>query len=167
MRRDDVERALDALASEVGLPRADASARIERGRRRTRQRRIVVIGVAAGVVAVVAAVGVLAHDDTLEDAAAPHRRAPDPAACRRGAAREIVAPTSLEAWKCRNPIEYTADGGQTWRSTQLPGTPTTACCAPRSPGVPRGWWRATPPDTSASSASATAAPTSTRSHYLA
>src|SRR5438128_224746 len=120
MRRDDVDRALDALASEVTPPRADATALIERGRRRTRQRRITLVGVAAGVVAVVAAVGVVAHDD---DSKTPPVRTGEHKNRPFGGARstEIATPTALEAWKCRNPIEYTADGGQTWRATKLPG----------------------------------------------
>jgi len=57
MRRDDVDRALDVLASRVEPPRADASAVAERGRRRARQRRITLVGVVAVLGAVVAAVG--------------------------------------------------------------------------------------------------------------
>jgi len=120
MRRDDVDRALDVLASQVEPPRADASAVVERGRRRTRQRRITLVGVVAVLGAVVAAVGAFAHDDnskppTVRDAEHETRSVVG------GPSTDIAAPTADEAWKCRNPIEYTADGGTTWRATKLPG----------------------------------------------
>ena len=64
MRRDDVAHALDALASEVPAPAADAASLIARGRRRIVRQRILIIGIAAAVVATAAGVGAANRDDT-------------------------------------------------------------------------------------------------------
>jgi photosystem II stability/assembly factor-like uncharacterized protein len=122
MRRDDVERALDALASEVAAPHADAQSVVHRGRRRTRKRRFAVAVVVTTLAALIAAVGVVAHDDRSKNPAlrtVEH----EPHIVPGAGTYEVAAPSALEAWKCRNPIEYTNDGGRTWRATELAGAP--------------------------------------------
>src|SRR5690349_21011371 len=61
MRPDDVRDALDALASGVAAPRAEASTLVERGRRRTRQRRFTFAGVVVLLVAIVVAAGAISR----------------------------------------------------------------------------------------------------------
>ena len=54
--RDDVAGVLDALAAEVGAPRADAASVVARGRRRVRQRRVRVVAVATFALVTIAAI---------------------------------------------------------------------------------------------------------------
>ena len=61
MRRDDVQHALDAMASEVTPPASGVDAVLARGRRRRVQRRVVLVGIAAALVAGVATAGALTH----------------------------------------------------------------------------------------------------------
>src|SRR5438552_3979929 len=63
MRRDDVEHALDALASDAPAPTAHVSTLIARGRRRIVRQRVLVIGIAAAAIATVAGVGAVANND--------------------------------------------------------------------------------------------------------
>src|SRR5689334_15625914 len=63
MRRDDVEHALGVLASEVPAPRAEASAVVQRGRRRMRKRQMTLVGIVALMLAIVLAAGVVARSD--------------------------------------------------------------------------------------------------------
>ena len=123
MRRDDVKDALDALASEVPAPRRDRNDVVARGRRRRLQRRVALVGVAGVLVAAVAAVGTLArasHTTTIGShtpAATTPITAP---ATGPAVGRSSVFPSSLEAWKCGNPLRYTSDGGKRWRDVVLP-----------------------------------------------
>src|SRR6478672_3447052 len=71
MRRDDVAHALDALASEVPAPTADAGSLIARGRRRIGRQRILIIGIAAAVIATAAGVGAAANRDDTPRIVAP------------------------------------------------------------------------------------------------
>src|SRR5215831_131157 len=119
MRRDDVEHALAALAAEVPAPRADAGAVVASGQNRIRRRRVTIAAALVVVVATAVTVGAVARTDEKESSAS---NAPISTTAVGGKpSSEIAAPTALEAWKCRNPIEYTADGGRSWRATELAG----------------------------------------------
>jgi photosystem II stability/assembly factor-like uncharacterized protein len=116
--RDDVTHALDALASEVPAPVADARSLIARGRRRILRRRLAVVGVALAVIATVASVSALTNNDDTRRVVAP---VPTTAPNATGKAPAgIAVASSLEAWKCLNPLQYTDNGGLTWESIALP-----------------------------------------------
>jgi photosystem II stability/assembly factor-like uncharacterized protein len=130
MRRDDVERALDVLASEVPAPTANSAALMTRGRRRVVRQRVMIIGVAAAAIATAAGVGAVANNDDARRVVAPVPTTLPPS--RTGPASEIAVASSLEAWKCLNPLQYTDNGGRTWESIALPkGVPpdATSCTA--------------------------------------
>ena len=116
--RDDVEHALDALASEVPTHTADAASLMARGRRRIMQRRLGVVAIAMAVLATAASVSALTSHDAARRVVA-HIPKTTPSATGRSPSGIAVA-SSLEAWKCLNPLQYTDNGGLTWESIALP-----------------------------------------------
>ena len=119
--RDDVEHALDALASEVPTPTADAASLIARGRRRVMRQRLVVAGIAVAIVAVAAGVGAVAnHHDARRVVAPVPTTSTTITKSATGLADQIAAVSSLEAWKCINPLQYTDNGGRSWAAVDLP-----------------------------------------------
>ena len=116
--RDDVEQALDALASDVPAPSADAATLIARGRRRIVRQRLVVIGLALAVVATAAGVGALTNNNDARRIVAPVPTTSTTPGL--GPSRQIAVASPLEAWKCLNPMQYTDNGGRSWKSVALP-----------------------------------------------
>jgi photosystem II stability/assembly factor-like uncharacterized protein len=123
MRREDVEHALDALASDAPAPSADAASLIARGRSRIVRQRLVVIGVALAVIATAAGVGAVAKKGHTRRVVAP---VPTTIPAAAGPARQIAVASSLEAWKCLDPMQYTNDGGRSWRTVAFPPGPRPA-----------------------------------------
>ena len=128
MHPDDVKAALDALASEEPDPRRGPAEATARGRRRITQRRLALAGVAVALGATVAIVGTTSgskrdeHRITSVPTTAPFvpqtgESSPHPSS---------VFPSTLEAWKCGNPLRFTDDGGITWRSIALPSEVTSS-----------------------------------------
>jgi photosystem II stability/assembly factor-like uncharacterized protein len=143
MRRDDVRRALDALAADAPEPTGNAASTIARGRRRIRQRRVALVGVVAGLVAAVAAVGVIAHSDngpsrvsSVPDdstTTTPPIAIPPPTTAATPASSEPVPipmawVSATEGWLCTDPVLYTTDAGASWKNIDVPGPPV-ACAA--------------------------------------
>lgn len=119
MRRDDVEHALDALASEVPEPAADAASLMARGRRRVIRRRVAFAGIAVMVIATAASIGAATRSDQTRTVVSPApTTTTTPAAV--GPAQQIAVASSLEAWKCLDPMQYTNDGGRSWRAIDIP-----------------------------------------------
>ena len=134
MRRDDVEHALGALASEVPAPRADAESVVERGRRRTRKRQLTLLGFVVLMLAVVLAAGAIARSDERSPRAASvpttvpsvdvgQRPTPmSPRAQPVPIPLAFVSPT--EGWLCSTPtMAYTTDAGESWKSVAVPSHP--------------------------------------------
>ena len=138
--RDDVAHALDALASEVPAPTADAASLIARGRRRVFRQRVLVIGIAAAVIATAAGIGAVANRDHATRVVA----VPTTPTTVRSAHREptatvpapigggYVLPASLafasatEGWICNDPFVYTTDAFETVaKNVDIPTAATT------------------------------------------
>jgi photosystem II stability/assembly factor-like uncharacterized protein len=125
MRREDVEHALDALASDAPAPSADAASLIARGRRRILRQRLTVVGIALAVIATATSVGaVVSNNDTRRVVAPTTTTAPSAV----GHARFIAVASSLEAWKCVNPLQHTDDGGRTWQTVAVRGDADVSNC---------------------------------------
>jgi len=123
MHPDDVKAALDALASEVPNAQRGPGEAAARGRHRMKQRRLALAGIAAVLVAAVTIVGTVSHTsrDGNRITSVPSTTAPF--VPRTGESRphpSSIFPSTLEAWKCGNPLRFTDDGGNTWRDIALP-----------------------------------------------
>jgi photosystem II stability/assembly factor-like uncharacterized protein len=135
--RDDLEHALEALASETSVPTVDAASLIARGRRRIHQRRAVFVGVVVALVAAVASVGVVSHQQhhTALSTPTPTTRAtvtttsapPTTSTPLTDTARYDPPPievTASETWICGDPFQVSASGGPLWNEVRIPA-PTT------------------------------------------
>jgi photosystem II stability/assembly factor-like uncharacterized protein len=138
MHPDDVARAVDALISRVPAPAVDAASTIARGHERIVRRRVVLTGVSVALLATIATAGAIANSHHTRNVASP-APTPAPTTTTRAPVTPTTAPTpegtgdrfvgiaaasSLEAWKCVEPLQYTSDGGRTWRAV-TPANPTT------------------------------------------
>jgi len=128
MRRDDVEHALDALASELPAPTADAASLIARGRRRLFRQRVVIIGIAAAVIATAAGVGAIANNDHEPRVVAPAPTTSTPpevtttttttatpasAPAAPAVPAQLAFASTTEGWICDDPFQYTTDAFET------------------------------------------------------
>jgi photosystem II stability/assembly factor-like uncharacterized protein len=127
MRRDDVESALDALASEVPAPVADAGSLIARGRRRIFRQRLLIGGIAAAAIATAAGVGAAANRDDTPRIVAPvpttpptslspppePTATPTPSEVGHAVPAPLAFASAHEGWICDDPFEYTTDAFDT------------------------------------------------------
>jgi photosystem II stability/assembly factor-like uncharacterized protein len=141
MRRDDVEHALAALASEVPAPTADAASLIARGRRRVLRQRVVIIAIAVAVLATAASVGAVANNDHERRVVAPApttstvpevttatstTTTPATVPVAPAVPAQLAFASTTEGWICDDPFEYTTDAFQTvFEHVDIP-TPATS-----------------------------------------
>jgi photosystem II stability/assembly factor-like uncharacterized protein len=134
MRPDDVERALDALIARVPEPPVDAASTLASGHERIVRRRVVLTGVSVALLATIASAGAIAnshHTTRVESPAPASTTAPGPPTTTTTPPAnagpqfvQIEAVSALEAWKCLDPLQYTNDGGRTWRELTTPANAT-------------------------------------------
>ncbi len=118
--RDDVTHALDALASEVPAPTADAASLIARGRRRLMKQRVAITVAVLAVIATAASVGAVVSNNNDTPRVVAPTTSTTPSKLGFGEAKQIAVASSLEAWKCLDPLQYTDNGGRTWRTVSYP-----------------------------------------------
>jgi photosystem II stability/assembly factor-like uncharacterized protein len=131
MRREDVRDAIDAMASDVATPDADASAAMARARNRIRRRRLTFVSVVALLAAIVVIAGAIVSDDdgssrisSVPTTARPFRETPwEVYSGPIEIPISFVSPT--EGWLCTGPtMQYTTDAGATWKDVTVPfGSP--------------------------------------------
>jgi photosystem II stability/assembly factor-like uncharacterized protein len=141
MRRDEVRDAIDALASAVPAPDADATAAITRGRHRIRNRRLTLASVVAALAVIVASVGVIANRDTPTGTPRIDSRSlgrptttmttittiPPPVVPAGPRPIQLAFVSPAEGWLCADPMQHTTDAGATW--TNVPVTAQPLACA--------------------------------------
>jgi photosystem II stability/assembly factor-like uncharacterized protein len=129
MRRDDVRDALEAMASGVAEPSADASAVIARGRRRMRRQRLTIGGIVALLLVIVVGAGVITSK---EDGGTPRVSSVPttlPAITVGGVYTgpvhiPIAFASPTEGWLCSGSrMEHTTNAGATWESVTVPFGP--------------------------------------------
>ena len=139
MLPDDVQGAVDELVAAARVPGADTAAIVARGRKRVHQRWAALAGGAVLVIAVLGVVTALARADHTTRARTDASRPPTtigvatPTTDRTGEVLDIAVASSLEAWKCTNPLQYTSDGGSTWTTITTAGIRTGADTSAANP----------------------------------
>jgi photosystem II stability/assembly factor-like uncharacterized protein len=136
MHPDDVERAVDALLARVPNAPADITSIRALAQRRITQRRLVAVAVLVGFVVAGGAISALArsrHTAHAATRAVTPTTAFAPSADHRTAdVLDLAVASPLEAWKCTDPLQYTDDGGRTWRTIPAPPTDSVTARNPNS-----------------------------------
>jgi hypothetical protein len=140
MRRDDVEHALDALASEAPAPSADARSLIARGRRRILRQRLTIVGIALAVIATAASVGAVAsnHDarriiaiptTTTTRSDSPTTTTP-PTSNQVAVPAQLAFPAGVAGWICGDRVSYSTSDFDPYRGETkdvvIPPNPSAA-----------------------------------------